>query len=458
MMTAPEAIYSALPVPLQHAFVSLKGWKIKKRRYGTLFQTLLRQYEERNSWSALKLREYRDCRLQEFLRYCEKNVPYYRSKLQRLGISSRDIKSIEDIRELPVLNKTTVQRQYSKFVSESVPPRQGVIVHTSGTTGAGLRFAATKRALAEQWAVWWRYRHWHRIPLSAWCAYFGGRTIIPLKQQSEPFWRLNYPGHQIMFSGYHMSSENLHSYVSALKRYKLEWIHGYPSLISLIASYIVEYDVDLGYQPKWVTTGAENLLPHQRVLIRKAFGVEPRQHYGLAEGVANISECEYGKLHVDEDYAFVEFVPDEHSNGHKILGTNFSNQATALIRYDTGDIAQLEDSSIRCCCGRPGRLIKSIDGRCEDYIVLKNGAKLGRMDHIFKDMIHIREAQLRQFVRGEIEILIVPAEGYTESDEKKLLTEFRKRVGHYTKLSIHYVEELERSRSGKLRFVVSRLG
>jgi hypothetical protein len=31
------------------------------------------------------------------------------------------------------------------------------IVHTSGTTGGGLRFPLTLRAVQEQWAIWWRY-------------------------------------------------------------------------------------------------------------------------------------------------------------------------------------------------------------------------------------------------------------------------------------------------------------
>lgn len=113
-----------------------------------------------------------------------------------------------------------------RFLSEAVPARDRVTVHTSGTTGAGLRFASTRQALREQWAIWWRYRRWHGIEPGTWCAYFGGRSLVPLKASKPPFWRYNIPARQVMFSAYHMSPENLRAYVDELRRRRLPWIHG----------------------------------------------------------------------------------------------------------------------------------------------------------------------------------------------------------------------------------------
>ncbi|MFZ2957625.1 MAG: hypothetical protein WA705_12100 [Candidatus Ozemobacteraceae bacterium] len=151
-------------------------------------------------------------------------------------------------------------------------------------------------------------------------------------QRQPPFWRINYPGRQIRFSGFHMSPDNLCSYVGELHRRRLPWIHGYPSHLALLAGHLLDKGRDLGYQPKWVTTGSENLLPHQIGLIEKAFGCRPRQHYGISEGVVNFSECECGRLHVDEDYAAVEFIPQPDGPGMKIVGVNFTNQTTPHIQ------------------------------------------------------------------------------------------------------------------------------
>ena len=204
-----------------------------------------------------------------------------------------------------------------------------------------------------------------------------------------------------------------------------------------------------------MTTGAENLLPQQAQLIEKAFGVRPRQHYGMAEAVANISECEQGNLHVDEDFAAVEFLPNPSGDGCRVIGTNFTNPAVPLVRYDVQDLVSPKDET--CSCGRPGRLVERVDGRLEDYVILKNEARIGRLDHIFKDLVNIREAQILQRRRGELIVRIVRGDRYGEADERSLREELWKRLGNEADVRFDYVEKLERSRSGKLRFVISEL-
>lgn len=451
----PEQIYLKLPIWLQNRVVALQGWRINRARYNAAFYEHLRAYEDRLTWDADRIREYRDQRIHAFVKHCEQTVPYYHNLFRECGTTSADINGLDDLAKLPILTKATVQDRYEDFLSSAVPPKERNIAHTSGTTGGGLRFATTAEALAEQWAVWWRYRRNRGIDIDTPCAYFGGRSVVPLEQTRPPFWRYNGPGKQVMFSGYHMSPENLPEYIDEMKRKRLPWLHGYPSLLTLLANYAIENDVSLGYDVKWITIGAENLLPHQADAIERAFGVRPFQHYGLAEAVANISEYEAGRLRVDEDFAAVEFLPNP-DGGYKIVGTNFTNLATPLLRYDTGDVADIDEA------GRPAgdghRYVRAVDGRLEDYVVLKNGARLGRMDHIFKDLVRIREAQLYQSAPGVIEIRVVRGPEYTDADEKYLIQEFRKRVGDEADLDVQYVDALQRSKTGKLRFVVSDIG
>jgi phenylacetate-CoA ligase len=161
-------------------------------------------------------------------------------------------------------------------------------------------------------------------------------------------------------------------------------------------------------------------------------------------------------MHVDEDFAAVEFVPVGSDGTHRIVGTNLTNRATALLRYDTQDIATVQPGAT-CACGRPGRIVERIDGRLEDYVVLHNGARIGRMDHIFKDMINIQEAQIRQVRAGELTIRVVRASAFDDRDEQELLRETAKRVGPETIVNVEYVKSLPRTPTGKLRFVVSQI-
>ena len=308
---------------------------------------------------------------------------------------------------------------------------------------------------AMQWAVWWRYRRWHGIPFGTWCGYFGGRSVVPVEAARPPFWRYNLPMRQILFSGYHMSEGNLGAYAAELRRRQPPWLHGYPSLLALLAAFLLDQGMDLGYTPRWVTVGAENLLRHQVEVMERAFGIRPRQHYGLAEGVANLSECEAGQLHVDEDFAAVEFLPDEASGACRIVGTNLTNLAMPFVRYDTGDLATAELGP--CPCGRPGRVVLAVDGRQEDYIVLPNGARVGRLDHVFKDLTAVREAQILQLADGALRVALVPRTGFGRRDEMRVVDELRKRVGSQIQIVVELTTTLRRGPTGKLRFVVLEL-
>ena len=450
-----EATYHRMPILLQHAACSMAGWRMQRVRFGLGFRKDLRQAEQRMKWSEDRLSAYRDQRLQRFVRHCAQTVPYYGRLFRDLGVDPGRIRTLDDLGQLPILRKEEVRRCLAELQSTSVPARRRMTVNTSGSTGSALRFAWTREAYRQQGVVWWRFRRWHGIRPGTWCGVFAGRPVAPLAQKSPPFWRYNVPGRQILFSGHHLSAQNMPRYVAELRRRRPPWIHGHPSMLTLLAAHLLETGSDPGYRVRHVTTGSESLLPQQIELIEEAFGTRPKQHYGLVEAVACFSECDAGSLHVDEDYAATEFIPQADGPGHQVVGTNFSNLATPLLRYDAQDVVTL--AADRCACGRPGRIVRSIDGRIEDYIVLKNGTRLGRISRIAWGLGKVRELQVRQQRLGQIILCVVRRSGYNDADEKRLLQSARRRVGADMDIVLRYVDSLPRSKTGKLRFVVSEL-
>ena len=453
-MKTSEKLYGKLPVVLQNVACYLEGWRINRKRYNDDFHQILGEYNQRSTLSPSQIMAWRDNEIKKFVRYAAAAVPYYRFKFREWGINPAKINGLDDLADVPILTKEEVQQNLHLFVSPEIARKELTTIHTSGTTGGGLVFPATYRSQHHQWAVWWRYRQANGIEFGEWCGVFGGRLVVPQNQKSPPFWRYNIPARQVIFSGYHLRPDHIQTYLEKIKRSGIRWLHGYPSHLALVASFVIENKVKLEDQIRWITAGAESLLTHQKEIIEQGFGVQVRQHYGLAEGVANISECPQGRLHVDEDFSGVEFLPTADGND-AIIGTNFTNYAFPLIRYDTGDVARGLETESHCDCGRAGRIVKSIDGRIEDYVVLKDGTRIGRMDHIFKDMTHIREAQVYQRAAGKIQIRIVRAPEYSARVERQLLDETTRRIGKDSKIEIKYVDTLPRTPTGKLRFVIS---
>src|SRR5690606_11045754 len=118
-------------------------------------------------------------------------------------------------------------------------------------------------------------------------------------------------------------------------------IHGYPSQISFFASLMLERSLPPIKDIKFISTGSENLMDHQVSLIKAAFGIKPFQHYGLAEGVANISQLPSGKWQIVQDFSYVELIPTEiEEDLFYIVGTNYSNLSFPLIRYQTNDLVR----------------------------------------------------------------------------------------------------------------------
>jgi len=451
-------LYSHLPVFCQNVLCSLYGARLIRRRYGNAYETLEREVFERQRWAPERIETFARRRCQAIVKHAASTVPYYRRLFAEMHIDPQDISGPEDLKALPILDKQTVQENLADCHCDLKNEMRCRTMHTSGTTGTGLIFPMTLEAEQEQWAVWWRHRARFGLDRNTWYAHFHGKSIVPFENSKPPFWRVNRPGRQILFSAYHMSDHNLPFYVNELNRRQPLWIQGYPSLLALLGSFMLEKEYELNYRPKVIMAASENLLPQQKRVIEKAFGVACRQHYGMAEGVGNISECPEGNLHVDEDYAHIEFLPtDTDDDSYRIIGTNYTNYAFPLLRYDTGDVAELESPEKICPCGAPGRLVKSIDGRREDYVLTPNGRCIGRLDHIFKDMVNIKECQILQEHLERVVFRIVRGKGYTEKDEKTLLHEAVKRLGGQIKIEIVYVEKLERSARGKLRFVISKI-
>lgn len=443
-------IYDRLPVFMQNCAVSLEGLRIQLTRYGNVYEKAYREFMERNDWSYQRKCEYRDEMLRRIVKHCYETVPYYHRVFDEWSIDYRQIQTLDDLKILPMIDKQTVKEHYDDFFSTAFRRKDLIRQHTSGSTGAGFVFYMSKEAYAAEWAHVWRGNHNIGLERGTWCGYFGGRTIVPKDQAESPFFRINWPGKQILFSTHHMRPDVLSEYVMCLNKYRPEWIHGYPSAMTALANHMLDHDERLTYSPEIVTLGSENVHEYQSALIEKAFGVYPLQNYAQTEAVATFRQRSDGKIFVDEDFSAVEFVPVEDHSSYKVIGTTLTNYAMPFLRYDTKDLAVYMETV-------SGRQVLHIDGRQEDAIQVKDGSVLGRLSPVFKDQTFVAGAQIVQKSMESLLIKVVKAQGYSDGDEARL----RAALDGYLKgkigYCIEYVDSIEKAPNGKQRFVISEL-
>ena len=451
-----QHLYDQAPVCLQQLMCSLKGWLIRRRRYGRGFYEALHRYEHHDIQPDRRL-----LRFLGSLRF----VPAYKqtvespkfrelyNTLTQSGVADLHGGVEELLGLFPVIGKNEVKQHLTDYINTAYA---GPVIrmHTSGTTGGGLSFPYSVEMENEQWAVWWRFRRSLGLDLTTWCGWLGGRVIISPQDRRRPWWRTNRPGRQVMFSLYHLTPATVADYHGEIRRRSLTWLHGYPSSVTRLASLITEAKLPPLECVSIITTGAENLDEHQLAQIRRAFPQAiVRTHYGLAEGVANISQDIHGQWHIDSDFAHVEFLPVDPADPSlcRIVGTGMANSAFPLVRYDTGDVAR-----VRWHDGQPEVL--SIDGRSDDYITLPNGARLNSgLDYILKDSIHVHEAQLCQKSLYAFELRIVRRNGYSETDEQHIRQAFQQRLGEQVSLTFSYVSDIQKTKAGKFKMFVSEL-
>jgi len=107
---------------------------------------------------------------------------------------------------------------------------------------------------------------------------------------------------------------------------------------------------------------SEVLTEAGRETIERNLRVPIFNHYGLAEQIMMLGECEeHQGLHHYDEYGYMELIDIKGSDHKRIIGTNFNNFAMPHIHYDTGDFAVMSEN--KCTCSRSSLIVENIGGR-----------------------------------------------------------------------------------------------
>ncbi len=315
-------------------------------------------------------------KLQKVVARVYEKVPYYKAKMDDVGIKPADIKSLDDLKRLPFTTKQDMRDTYP-FGLFAVEKSELERIHaSSGTTGKPTVVGYTKNDLDV-----WR-------ECVARLAVMGGATKEDVCQICFGYGMftgalgLHYGLEHIGACIIPSSTGNTEKQIMYMKDFGSTLLVATPSY----ALRIGEVAMQMGLNPqtdlelKTALVGSELMTEPMRAEMKKLYGdkLVVTQNYGMSEliGPGVSGECtELCGMHINEDHFIAEVIDPATGEvlpaGEKgeLVVTCLSKEAIPLIRYRTRDITRLMYEP--CKCGRTTARMENLSGRTDDMLKIR---------------------------------------------------------------------------------------
>ncbi len=328
--------------------------------------------ESRECMDREELRKLQSARLVKTVDRVYHNVPFYRKKMQELGLEPGDIKGLDDLEKLPFTTKDDLRDNYP-FGLFAVPQSQIVRIHaSSGTTGKATVVGYTRKDL-EIWSE---------------CV---ARALTMAGVTKDDIIQVAY-GYGLFTGGLGahggaeklgatvvpMSTGNTKKLTTMMKDFGATAIACTPSYLLHIAETLEEQGDIPNIKLKAAICGAEPWTENMRLQIEEKLHISAHDIYGLSEimGPGVACDCKYHKgLHVYEDHFLPEIVdpktlkPVAEGETGELVFTTITKEGIPLIRYRTKDLTNIDYS--KCECGRTIARIGRFKGRSDDMLIIR---------------------------------------------------------------------------------------
>ena len=312
-------------------------------------------------------------RLVKTVKRVYENVPFYREKMDAVGVKPEDIRSIDDLHKLPFSYKKDLRDTYP-FGLFAVPMKDVVRLHaSSGTTGKQIVVGYTKNDM-ELWADCF------------------ARALVAAGGTADDIVHVSY-GYGLFTGGLGadggamrigatavpVSTGNTQRQITIMRDFGSTILCCTPSYALHIAEVLHESgltkdDIHL----KAGIFGAEPWTNEMRRQIEEMLGITAYDIYGLTEvlGPGVAFECsEQTGMHINEDHFIVEVIdPDtgevlpEGTQGELVFSC-ITKEAFPILRYRTRDIGVIHRG--KCSCGRTLVKMTKPRGRTDDMLIIR---------------------------------------------------------------------------------------
>lgn len=262
------------------------------------------------------------------------------------------------------------------------------------------------------------------------------------------------------------ATEPLESMVRRLNDWQPDVLIVYASMGRILAD--EQLAGRLKIAPQTVMVGSEVLTAETRRRIEQAWGKHIFNNYATTEVSGIAIECnQHCGMHVMEDLLLVENVDKENQPvppgvfGDRLLVTPLYKRAQPLIRYVIED--RVRFSSEPCPCGRPFRLIDTIEGRNQEVLSF-SGADGGEvfihplLFHTLLDLLPVSGWQVVQEV-DRLYILLAHVHGVIDDRqiESQVQSTLMEQKAVVPPIQVQRVDAIPQTVAGKAPLVKSNL-
>lgn len=390
-------------------------------------------------------------KLCEIVNFAIKNVPYYRKKYGNLQIKS--IKEFEE--KIAFIDKDEVMTHWEDFLIDNIDWSKCVTGTTGGTSGKPLKVVIPNNRYIREAVFVNKYRG-----KSGWAT---GEYRAMIRNHRIPANRdyiINPVTRDFIFDAFRINEKYAFRIYKAMKKHNIRFIHAYPSAVCQFLRLCKSQNLDLSFI-KAVLLSSEAVTEDQAWLITKTCGLKLSYTYGHSEKlIFAANDCSDMDLIVDSKYGYFELIDkdgkpiDTAGEIGEMVGTTFFNKYMPLIRYRTGDFAELgemrnENKTLKKIYGRRD---KSIIYRCDNTQTSLTALNL---HNDFYE--HINGIQYIQEEKGKLIVLIIRNEKYCENDEIFILDHLGNAMLGKENVEIRYVDKLIIQPNGKFLPIISKI-
>lgn len=411
-----------------------------------------------------KIKKHRNKSFQKLVKYAN-SVPLYNRKFKDAKISHKKIKGFEDIEKFPIINREDVKANYPSGIIAPGLEKNSIIVSTSGSTRTPVSLYLDQFTLLKALIIYARELRyygirWNKSRLSLIANFYSDTAPTQyfasgVNPVFQPF-KFAFPLDKIQQIN---CDDDLLSITKRVDEFKPDCIMGFPGPIRHLAL-LREKGYGQNINPKCIISSGGILDEYEKNHVEEVFSTRVFDVYGANE-VGPISfECEEGNYHIHSDIQYIEAI--DLKGNLKEIGkegilaiTRIYGRGTPLIRY-TGldDIIALKDGN--CDCGLNTELLKVVQGRIKESIVLPDGRiiyprKLMDIPGNVMCKLKTNKIYLMQVVQESLEkievLVIIDEEKREESPPteiflKELEKNYQQLFGNNVEVNVKEVKEL----------------